>query len=369
MRSAGCGRMRRPWVLGLLVGLVALGCSDDPTGPAEQDRIVEGVDLDVLFAPPTESEIAAVLADWSGRAPAAADVEVERDTVVEVAGLELRVRIVGHVVDGIRHYGAVLALDGLPAPAPVIVYAHGGDGGVAVEDLLAQFPFLGEDASRYVWVVPSFRSEALRFAGSAWASEGTPSPWDRDVDDALALIDVALDIESAADPERFAVLGFSRGAGVALLMGIRDERIDRVVDFFGPTDFFDVFFQDIVEEALRAGAGDLPGLGFLDATYVQPLRRGELTIAEVRPQLVRRSAVLFAERLPAVQLHHGTGDVVVGVSQARSLVDAMADLGRTEPDFQPFIYEGGGHNPLTLTGSVARTTAFLSGLLAPAPTP
>jgi len=349
-------------VLWLLVGVVA--CSDDATGPV--DSTVGGVDVDALFATPTQAEIDAVAADWAARSVAAVDVVVERDSVVLVDSVRVRVRVVTHVVDGFRHVGAVLSSDGATGPSPVVVYAHGGDSGVRVEDVLLQYSLAGDEAGRFVWVVPSFRSEALQFAGQTYTSQGSESPWDRDVDDALALLDVALEVEPSADAGSVGILGFSRGAGVALLMGVRDARIDRIVDFFGPTDFFDTYSRDVVTEALRGEPRDLPGLEYLNQTFIAPLGRGEKTIAESRLELVRRSAVLFAGELPDVQLHHGTADEVVDVSQAQSLIDAMAAIGRGEPGFQAYLYDGGSHNPLTLLGSFGRTTDFLTALV---PTP
>lgn len=338
---------------------LSLACSD-AAGP--DSRVVAGVDLDVLFAPPTPSEIAAVDAEWSAREIAATDVSVVQDTVISVSDVDLRVRIVSHSVSGITHYGAVLTDTTLAGPAPVLIYAHGGDGGAAVDDVLFLLPFLGDIPSQFVWVIPSFRAEPLTFGSDSWMSGGPASPWDRDVDDALSLLEVAFDVEPAADPTRVGVLGFSRGGGVGLLMGIRDPRIDRVIEFFGPTDFFGPFVQDVTEEALRGEPRDLPGLDFLDESYIQPLARGEVTVAQVRSQLVRRSAVLFAERLPAVQVHHGTADTVVDVSQAETLIATLEALGRGEPDFEGWLYDGGTHNPLSLANSIPRTIAFLEAL-------
>lgn len=346
--------------LALLFVLAA--CSDGGIGPAEH-RVVEGVDLDVLFAAPAASEVAAVPAEWAARTPGAALVVIEKDTVVATAGISLRARVVSHDVGGVRHFGAVLTPEALSEPAPIVMYAHGGDDGTSVEDLLFTLGFMGDVGGSFVWVVPSFRSEDLGFAGEVWHSEGPPSPWDRDVDDALSLLDVAVEIEPTSDPDRVGVLGLSRGAGVALLMGIRDTRIDRIVEFFGPTDFFGPFAQDVVEEALLGSLRDLPGLRFLDDSFIQPLKRGEVTIAQVRPELVRRSAVLFADRLPAVQLHHGSADDVVDVSQAEALIAAMEALDRSEPGFEAHIYPDGTHNPLTLPGSIPLAVAFLEGLL------
>jgi hypothetical protein len=357
-------RARRPssllTSLAFTIGLAGLAC-DDPAGP--ESRVVAGVDLDVLFAPPTDVEIAAISADWASRSPAATDWTIHLDTLVTRGALDLRVRIVSHDVEGIRHYGAVFTDSELTGPAPILVYAHGGDDGESIDDVLFTLPFLGAAATELVWVVPSFRGEALSLGAQSWTSDGPPSPWDRDVDDALSLIDVALEIEPVADAERIGVLGFSRGAAVGMLMGIRDERIDRVVEFFGPTDFFETFVQDVVEEALRGTPRSLPGLAYLDATFLQPLARGELDMAEVRRELVRRSIVLYAERLPRLQLHHGRSDAVVHVGQAESLIATMQTLGRAEPEFEAYLYTGGTHNPLSLEGGVARAVSFLEALL------
>ncbi|MDX1646064.1 MAG: hypothetical protein R3304_02875, partial [Longimicrobiales bacterium] len=83
---------------------------------------------------------------------------------------------------------------------------------------------------------------------------------------------------------------------------------------------------------------------------------------EIGPAIVRRSSVLFADRMGAVQLHHGTADAVVDVSQAQALIDAMSSLGRGAPDFQAHLYEGGTHNPLSLSNSIPRTVDFLAAL-------
>lgn len=353
--------VKRAHLPALCLAVFAIGCSDGPTG-VENDTPA-GVELDVLFAAPTQAEIDAVAAEWASRSPGAQDVSIEADTVIVVDTTAVRVRIVSHVVDGLRHVGAVIAADGAVGPAPVVAYTHGGSTGVSVEDVLFLFPVVGDAATSFVWVIPSFRSEPLGFAGRTFTSQGAPSPFDGDVDDALALIDVALSIEPAADSARIGVLGFSRGAGVALLMGVRDARIDRVVDFFGPTDFFDDWVRDLTRDALLGQTVDLPGFDHLDQTFLQPLARGEKTIAEVRLELVRRSPVLYVQDLPAVQLHHGTADDLVPVSQGEALITAMAAIGRGEPDFQGFLYQGGSHSPLTLSGSVGRTADFLGALL------
>jgi len=342
-----------------LLVLSVSACSD-ASGP--NDRIVAGVDLDELFAPPTSAEVAAVRDAWSSRDVSAREVEIVASDTVRVGfAAEATVRVVAHTVGGVRHYGAVAApLGATPASLPLLVVGHGGDGGIDLDQALFLLGYgLSDAVDDFVLVVPAFRSEPLVFQGTRYQSGGDPSPWDRDVDDALALLNAAIAITPEADSNRIGALGLSRGGGVALLMAIRDPRIDAVVEFFGPTDFFGTFVQDVVEEALRGMPRNLPGLAYLDAQFIQPLKRGELTIQDVRPELIRRSPVYFADRLPQVQLHHGTADSIVPVSQAQRLIEVMQQANRQPPGFEYFLYPGGGHDPITLVGSLERTVAFL----------
>jgi dipeptidyl aminopeptidase/acylaminoacyl peptidase len=347
-------RLRHTLVL-FPVALLLAACSDS-TAPRGTT-----VDVAALFAAPSPGEVAAIRAEWAGRTTAAVDVREELSTPFAIGPSAGRLRVLSHLVDGQRHVGAVVApADAAPGSLPVLVYAHGGDAGVSVDELGLLFLGLGAQADDYVWVVPAFRAEPLRVGTQVFTAQGPASPWDRDVDDALSLLSVVVAQEPAADPERVAVLGLSRGAGVGLLMGARDPRIDAVVAFFGPTDFFDPWTQDIVEDALDGRPRDLPGLSWLDAQFIQPLRRGERTTAEVRRELVRRSVVLFASSLPAVQLHHGTADAVVSISQAQRLDAVMRGLGRSAPGYAYFSYPGAGHNPFEMIGSTGRAASFIA---------
>jgi dipeptidyl aminopeptidase/acylaminoacyl peptidase len=177
------------------------------------------------------------------------------------------------------------------------------------------------------------------------------------VDDALTLLNVALEIEERADPGRIAAIGFSRGATVALLMAIRDPRIDGVVEFFGATDFFGTFVQEIVRDALRGDVRELPGVSVMNEQFIQPAKRKEKDVQALRMELVRRSPVLFAAQLPALQVHHGLIDPVVPPSEAESLVKVMQAM--STHDFEYYFYPNGSHHPLTMEGSIERAADFL----------
>jgi len=347
--------------INLLTLVVATACSDS-TGPG--DLPDEGVDLNLVFAPPTAAEKGSILADWAGRQPSAQGVEELTQAVLPLGSQGLGVRIVSHRVGDVTHVGAIFTpMGAAPASLPVLVYSHGGDGGEDLDLTLVLLPLLlGEDIDNFVFVVPSFRSEPLLFNGVSYRSDGNPSPWDWDVDDALALLDVAISTTPEANSDRIGALGISRGADVAMLMAIRDPRIDAVVEFFGPTDFFGPFVQEVVEDALEGTVRDLPGVDFLNQAFIQPLKEGETTIADVRLELLRRSPVYFADRLPDLQIHHGTSDTVVPVGEGERLIEVMLELGRGLPEFESYIYQGGTHNPIFLPGSVPRTQDFLRRL-------
>jgi dienelactone hydrolase len=176
---------------------------------------------------------------------------------------------------------------------------------------------------------------------------------------------VAFSVIPAADPDRIAAVGFSRGACVAMLMGIRDPRVDLVIEFFGPTDFYSPFTEEIVADALTGTLRELPGVSTLNEIVIQPLKAGSLSPAEARMEMLRRSPVYFVDILPPTQGHHGTSDNVVPVSEAQLLQNAFADAGLTTPDYSVFLYNGGGHNPVTLSGSFERARSFLARLTSP----
>ncbi len=359
------GHAATTWTLGADGGTHTLALTaTDATGSATATALDLEAELDTLFMAATDAEVAAVRADWAARDISAAGARVELAEPLDLVGSVATLRIVSHTVGGVRHYGAIIEPDSAAEQSlPILAYLHGGDGGVSISDIQIAAIALGELRDSFVYVIPSFRSEPLEYGDSTWVSEGNSSHWDYDVDDLLALLNVAIETTPAARPDSINLFGGSRGGGVALLAGVRDERIARIVTFFGPTDFFDEWVREIVREAALRMPRRLTGVAHLDSVVVQPYIRGDLTRAETRLELVRRSSVLFAADLPSVQLHHGTIDATVDVSQALAMIEAMEALGRGAPDFEAYIYDGGGHDLFGLNQAIPRAVEFLARAL------
>ena len=365
--TAGDGRAVTTWTLGPDPGQHTMAvAAANATATVTAVALDLEAELDTLFVAPSDAEIDAVRADWAARDVSAVNATVVLEEPTDLAGSSARLRIVSHSVAGARHYGAIIVPEGAAERSlPVLAYLHGGDGGVSIGDLQIAAFALGELRDSFVYVVPSFRAEPLVHGDSVWVSEGPPSPWDYDVDDVLALLNVAIETTPEAKTDSISLFGGSRGGGVALLAGVRDARIARIVAFFGPTYFFDDWVREIVREAALRMPRELPGVAHLDSTVIQPRIRGEYSLGDARLELVRRSSALFARDLPSVQLHHGTIDQTVSVSQAEALIAAMQALGRGAPDFEAYIYEGGGHDVLGLGAAIPRAVAFLARALGP----
>jgi acetyl esterase/lipase len=340
------------------------GCGGSSTDSSEEDRIVAGVNLTELFRPPTQAEREEVLRDWSLRTHSAVAVTTVSQNAVSLGGSAATVRIVSHTVGDATHFGAIVSPDNAePGSLPLIVYLHGGDDGVDVKELLSVLPIaLGSLAGNYAYLVPSFRSEKLRYNGMTYTSTGDASPWDRDVDDVLSLIDVASSLVPAIDGERIGLVGFSRGACVAMLAGIRDKRIGLVIEFFGPTDFYSAWTEEIFADALDGTLRELPGVSILNRDIIQPLKSGTKTYADVRLDLLRRSPVYFVDQLPPTQGHHGMLDTVVPVSEAELLRAAFIDEGPPSTDHAVYTYPLGGHDAVTVLSGLERARGFLSRL-------
>ncbi len=260
--------------------------------------------LDKVFAPPTAAEIKAAEADWAKRDLSPKNVQEVATGEIDLGQTKATVRIILHTVHGFKHYGAII----VPAGAekglfPVILDLKGVSPDFFPLNLgrLMSPRILGDSQGKFIYVVPSFRGEVLQFDGKEYKSEGDPTDsWDGATDDALAFLNAALSITPQADRSRIAAFGKSRGGALAMLAGIRDPRIKRVVSWSGPADFFRLMGEggwrqkEVVSEALLHRAKPEDDGGQFVATFLAKAVEGKKTPAEVRRLMIQSSALYFA---------------------------------------------------------------------------
>ena len=303
------------------------------------------------YAPPSAAEIARVEAAWAARDLSPRDVRVEDSFRLTDADAVFDVEVISHLVHGSRHYGAILA----PAQAP----PHGCAVLLEVKGVSWNFSplevprgstavrILGGDASRFVILLPGLRGETLEANGRRYTSEGDPAEtWDGAADDAIAFLDVALARAAAADPARISVFGRSRGGTVALLVGERDPRVERVLAWSAPSGWIEgmpshgVTQREIVAEGLRARSAPNEIGGQSVRTFLRKAEDGE-TLERVRDRLIASSPEYFVRRLPRTQAHWGADDPIVEPANARRIQAAAASAAAP---VEVLVHPEGGHD-------------------------
>jgi tetratricopeptide (TPR) repeat protein len=302
--------------------------------------------LDEVFAKPTATEIRSAAADWAKRDIAPRNVREVVQETINLGHTTAKVRIISHTVRGSRHYGAIIIPEGAEiGKHPVILDLKGVSWDffpLNLEEIISP-KYLGPDQGKFIYVIPSFRGEVIKFKGAEYRSEGDRTDsWDGATDDALALLNVALKTTPQADPSRICAVGKSRGGSVALLAGIRDKRISRVLDLAGPADWFSLMDsggwkqEEIIREALLKKAQPRDEGGQFIERFLLKAIEGKWKLADVRRKMIQDSPLYFASRLPKLQAHYGIEDEIV------PLINGKALEARTKGEF--FYHENAGHD-------------------------
>ena len=121
--------------------------------------------------------------------------------------------------------------------------------------------------------------------------------YDGAADDAIAMLNVAESLFPEANFERVLAEGASRGGNTALLMGVRDARIDTIIAMAAPVDFY---WDPLVDKY-----GEQYACQFLDGKTAEQARRKIL-----------QSSPLYFEAMANVEdvfLFHGSRDEVVSL--------------------------------------------------------
>lgn len=312
--------------------------------------------FDRIFADPSPAEIRAVKAQWASRSQVVTGPVQGWRLEDSLRDDDYRMDIISHRLDGNRHFAALRFPRDYDASRtyPLLVLNHGGwEGGDAewaygaVDDCLAD----------HFALVPSFRGEPLFTAERSYQSTGELSLINRDIDDVMALVSGVLQNYSSVQTDGMAAWGFSRGGGVSLALGLRDDRFDRVVDVFGPTN---MLTSSTLADTLRKMFADGEPRGpFYDipAYWVREHLEGRMSLREVRQRLLISSPLHFSQDLPRrVQLHHGVRDQIVPVEESRRLHERLEQR-RDMIVSDYFEYPFGGHGELR--GMERRAVAFL----------
>ena len=339
--------------------------------------------LDAVFAKPTAAEIRAVEKDWTNRDLEPRGERAEATGTLELAGQTFNVRIVSHLVHGKRHYGAVITPQKVTGRRlPVLIDAKGVSPTYFPLDLsrIAAPRMMADRAGEFIYVVPSFRGEVLNFGGVTYTSEGDRTDaLDGATDDTIALLNVAIKSTPEIDPDRICAFGHSRGGTVAMLTGIRDQRVQCVVNWAGPTDWFYAMGtngwteQELWQEALRTRANPQQPGGQNVERFLKRAIDGTAGLGDIRLRMIASSPLYFASRLPKSQHHYGEEDPSVPVTNGTQLCNRLRGKPVTiildrpircdlSGRHQAYFYAGEGHDTDRIHGPVYSRTFILETL-------
>lgn len=342
---------------------------ESPFSEVEPQEL-DDIDLSPLFAPPTSRELALVQHAWDSR-----DLTV-REWQVDTLGLttdgEHLLMIVSHrVYNEYRHFGAVRFPRNFVRGGsfPVLVYCHGGFGGINVNCLDSFDQEMPSDIIKdnFIIVVTAYRGELLNANDlGVYYSEGEQDLFGGDVDDLIMLLSGTLEAVPEADPDRIVAYGRSRGAWETYMLTVRDRRVKAAVILYGATDMTLPSIQEEAEDLLMYGGQ--PSNAVI-ASMIQygliPFLQGRYTLQDLRIGIIQSSIVYFPERFTAMQIHHGTDDTTVPIEHSERLASVMKQFQGSPscPMFEYYRYEGGVHDSESLVGYPARAESWLTSVI------
>lgn len=304
-----------------------------------------------LFSPPTTTELDSMIIRWRKQNFLPLDHMILQEKTI--LNGKFTFKILSFDVNGIKEYGALL-IPPSDEPMPVRLYIGGFGLGETTNSLN-----LVVDSSTlnnpYILAIPALRGQSLAITlnGTLYStprSEGEHcDAFDGATDDALALLNLIQVTELKADVNRSSIRGGSRGGTVALLAGIRDKRIKRVVGVVGPTDFLALTERHLNDPTYQC-------------QFLNDLKDKKISLAEARRKLLASSPLHFARYLPATQLHMGIKDKNVPIEQGYTMEQKMMQWGLSSK-FQLFTYDRGHTDIATDNPELAdRIAEFLSAL-------
>jgi len=271
--------------------------------------INEGIDLDALFEPPSTLEISAISSSWSS-------FNIQSDDITKIDSYALYpdrdIQIYEHTAENRKHYGAILLPKNYNKSKsfPIMIWAEGlNQENPMVNAQEGYGTGFGKTLPDHFIVIPSFRGQSLKTMNGIYCSDGFfGDAYDGATDDALRLMQVALDqFPTAIDTSHISIYGGSRGGTVALLAGIRDNRISKVVSQSGPSQFHHRHCHDRYGWQFR--------YQFLNE---------KKPMTALREKLLKCSPIYFIENIKAdLLVVHGKNDPIVPLWNAQNIVDRL----------------------------------------------
>ncbi|MEM8896757.1 MAG: prolyl oligopeptidase family serine peptidase [Bacteroidota bacterium] len=285
----------------------------------------DDIEVDSLLRQVDSSEVEEVSKYWD-------TFNLKSDSIWEESRFMHRsnreLRVVAHMAEGDIHYGAIFLPRGYTKNAtyPVLLFAPGLNQVSPAVDINkhSTIPSLSRKLSSYIIVVPSYRGQSLIVDDRSYCSDGFfGDAFDGATDDALRLLEVALETVEGADPTQVAVYGISRGGTVSLLAASRDKRIKAAISQAGPVDF------------LRRDVFDRYNL-----QYRYQFLNGKATFEERRKHILRSSPLNFISGFEgSLLILHGNRDDVVPMWNPEEVLQK-----RESDPFTFHEYREGGHN-------------------------
>ena len=221
-----------------------------------------------------------------------------------------------------------------PGPHPVVVCCHGFKG--------------WKDWGFHPWLGESLAAAGLAAVHFNFSRNGVKAP-DGDIEDLDAFrgntlsierddLDTVLDavlagrVDAALDPARLALLGDSRGGGIALVGASERQEVKALATWAAVSHFDRIHDEATLAEWRRTGVYEV-----LNSRTGQLLPMGVAFLDDVLGNLPRLDLLAAARRVTAPWLVvHGTADETVPFAEAEELV-AAGRTGRLAP------IDGGGH--------------------------
>ncbi len=276
----------------------------------------------------TEFDLEQVYRTWNQRDLRVQDVEV----LYESNLLDSKLTLLQHTVLGKKHIGAIVSPhQGLTKTSLVAILLDGLDQQRPTLRLQSFSEYFKKDHPLYsfIKIIPVFRGRTLHYEGLEFMAEGDfCDAYDGATDDAIAFTNVAESLYQSNNFDNILVQGLSRGGNVALLLAVRDERIDTVIAGSAPIDFY--------RDDVRKKYGRQYKCQFLDGK----------TEAGTRERLLASSPLFFdfKKGLQIVSLHYGEDDKIVRKWNAQQIQEHLSEYSIS---VSAFLYPVQGHQGLS----------------------